>query len=321
MTNIFDVAKLAGVSKSTVSRVFSGNGYVSENSREKILLAANELGYIPSILARQLRRQSTKTIAFIAKTYYPSVGELINYITHLIKKHGYNISVYFTKNKEDELRLLNLFKMHAYDGIYFVANRNEWSVIEKFAQYGPIVTWRRLYNQHIYSSYIDHYPLYKQILNYVLNKYGEVNIGHILNSKNKNNTKARIKAIKDISKKYRSLINGWQSFYPEQSRAGKNAAEKFITLKDKPQVIIAYSDYVAAEFISTLSDHGYEVPNNVKVFGFDNSDYGKYMQISTVDTFLKLQAENGINYIISRIENKKFQEINIIPKLVIRKTC
>lgn len=86
MSNIFDVARLAGVSKSTVSRVFTGNGYVSKVSRKKVLQSAKKLGYVPSILARQLVEQSTKTIGFIAKTYYPEVGQLLDLVTHYVQK-------------------------------------------------------------------------------------------------------------------------------------------------------------------------------------------------------------------------------------------
>jgi len=55
MVTIFDVAKAAGVSKSTASRAISGQGYVSQASKAKVLTAASKLGYTPSILARQFR--------------------------------------------------------------------------------------------------------------------------------------------------------------------------------------------------------------------------------------------------------------------------
>lgn len=321
MVNIFDVAKNAEVSKSTVSRVFSGHGYVSKESRSKVIQAANELGYIPSILARQLQQQSTKTIGFVAQVYYPAVGELMDYVTHFAEKAGYSIMVYFTKDKAEELEILNKLKMHVLDALYFVANRNPWSVIEKFTKYGPISTWRRIKSDTVYSSYIDHYHLYKEILKYVFNTYGQVKIGHILNDPNKNNTKARLRAINEFKELHPEIDNTWQVFYPDQEGAGISAANKFMKLKDKPQVVIAYSDYVASEFIATLEHSDYVIPRNVKVFGFDNSNFGKLMHISTVDTFLCTQVQNSMNHIISKLEGKTFEEKKIVPRLLIRRTC
>ena len=95
----------------------------------------------------------------------------------------------------------------------------------------------------------------------------------------------------------------------------------YLKTTNPPKAVLAYSDYVAADFISTLREHKVNVPRDVKVFGFDNSDFGKYMNISTVDTYLEIQAINCINNIISRLENKKFEEIKITPKLIIRTTC
>lgn len=320
MTNIFDVAKEAGVSKSTVSRVFSGNGYVSKVSKKKVLEAADKLNYVPSILARQLEQQSTHTIGFVAKSYYPEVGQLLDLVTHYAQEQGYKVTVYFTQSKQDEMLILHEFKLHALDALFFVANRNSWQKISEYVKYGPIVTWRRIENSQIYSSFVDHYVLYTQILKYIEQKYGNVSVGHILNNKQKNNTKARIKVIQEFRRKNPNYDN-WRVFYPEQTGAGEDAARKYLQLKNKPQVVIAYSDYVAAGFISTLRNRGLNVPHDVKVFGFDNSDFGKYLNISTVDPLLSLQIKNDINKIISVCENKTFDLIPIKPKMIIRKTC
>lgn len=320
MTNIFDVAKKAGVSKSTVSRVFSGNGYVSAVSKKKVLMAADKLNYVPSILARQLEQQSTHTIGFVSKSYYPEVGQLLDLVTHYAQEQGYKVTVYFTQNKQDEMLILHEFKLHALDALFFVANRNSWQLIGEYIKYGPIVTWRRVENTQIYSSFVDHYDLYTNILNYIKNKYGDVSIGHILNNIQKNNTKARVKVIEEF-KKQNSKYDSWQVFYPEQVGAGEDAAQKYLQLKNKPQVIVAYSDYVAAGFISTLRNKGKSIPRDVKVFGFDNSDFGKYLNISTIDPLLSLQIKNDINKIVSVCENTQFTPIPIMPKMIIRQTC
>lgn len=321
MANIFDVARKAGVSKSTVSRVFSGSRHVSPENRAKIINAADEMGYVPSGIARQMRSQKTKKLGFLARTYYPAVGDLINYITHYAEDKGYSVIVYFSKDKEQELQALNNMKLKLIDGLFLIEKINSWKDIELFTRYGPIATWRRIDSDVIYSSYIDHYPLYNSILEYVNNTYDVKKIGHILNSTQKGNTKARQRAIMEFSKLHPNIDNHWQVFYMDQEKAGKKAAESFIKLQSRPEVVLAYSDYVASEFMATLFEEGINVPNDVKVFGFDNSDYGKYMNISTVDTCLEHQAENCVNNVISKLEHTEFAEISIEPKMILRKTC
>lgn len=321
MVTIFDVAKAAGVSKSTASRAISGQGYVSQASKSKVLTAAAKLGYTPSILARQFRGQSTKNIGFIARTYYPAVGELLKYCTNILKKYGYGVTIYFTKDKAEEANILESFRLHALDGLFFVANRNNWSYIDRYTEYGPIVTWRRTDNQKVYSSYIDHYPLYKQILDYIYTEYGEINIGHVLNDPAKNNTKARLRAISEYTKLHPNSDNSWIVYYPEQENAGQQAALNYLTTKQTIDAVIVYSDYVAAEFMSTLRVNGINIPEELKLFGFDNSDFGKFMNISTIDTYLAIQAKNLTNRIICTLEHETFKEITIVPKVVIRQTC
>ena len=65
MSTIADVAKRAGVSKMTVSRVINQSGYISKETRQRVELAIEELGYIPNALARSLRFKQTRTIALI----------------------------------------------------------------------------------------------------------------------------------------------------------------------------------------------------------------------------------------------------------------
>lgn len=320
MTNIFDVAKVAGVSKSTVSRVFSGNGYVSAIAKDKVIEAANKLDYMPSILARQLEEQSTKTIGIVATSYYPEVGRILAFIARYAQKNGFKITVCFTQNKKDELKILQELKMHALDALFFVDNRNTWSRIGYYTKYGPIVTWCRVNDDHVYSSYIDHYPLYLQILKYIKSAYGNISVGHILNDPHKNNTMARIYAIEDFRISNPNCAN-WVTFYSDQTGSGEEAAKKYLNLKQRPKVVIAYSDYIAAGFINYLQQNSLKVPNDVKVFGFDNNNLGKYLEISTIDSCLPLQIENEVNKIISELENKKFVKIPIHPTMIIRKTC
>lgn len=320
MVNIFDIAKLAQTSKSTVSRVISGHGYVSLTTRANVLDAIKQLNYVPNQIARQMKYQRTNTIGFLVNDYYPAVGDFINYFVNIAKQYDYRVNVYFAKNQQDELSALNLLMMRSLDGLFLLAKTNEWDKIIPYTKFGPIATWRRIDSDQIYSSYIDHFPIYLKILDYVFLKK-ERQIGHIFNNRENSNTQARLRAIEKFEKNH-VVDNSWKLFYQEQENAGIDAALRWIKRGDKaPKIVIAYSDYVATEFISTLKQKGYLVPGDYEVFGFDNSNFGRLMNISTVDTFLETQAMNSFYYIYNTLNDKQLKYEKISPQLIFRDTC
>ena len=96
MTTIIDVAKQANVSKSTVSRVISGNGYVSQESRKKVLEAMEALSYSPNLIARNLQSGETKTIGFLAQGFFDPLGIFLQSFISIAKKYNYYVTLYFT---------------------------------------------------------------------------------------------------------------------------------------------------------------------------------------------------------------------------------
>ncbi|WP_235334122.1 LacI family DNA-binding transcriptional regulator [Pelosinus fermentans] len=320
LATIFDIAKLAKTSKSTVSRVISDHGYVSAETRSRILDAINELNYIPNQIARQMKYQRTNTIGFLVNDYYPTVGDFINYFVNTAKSYNYRVNIYFTGNPQDELAALNLLMTRSLDGLFLLAKINDWDKIIPYTKFGPIATWRRIESDKIYSSYIDHFPIYMQILEYIYAK-GARFVGHILNCEKNSNTQARLEAIQTFEKTH-SMNNEWRLFYNEQKDAGIDAAHKWIAAgKAAPKIVVVYSDYVATEFISILKENGYQLPKDCAIFGFDNSNFGRLMNISTVDTFLEKQAINSFYYIYNKLNNTNLQYKKINPKLVFRETC
>lgn len=94
MATIEDVAKLAGLSRTTVSRVINDQPYVTEEKRQRILQAMKELGYVPNSSARRLRSQRTETIAvLLPRLTNPFFGNLIEAIEEKASEWGYQVIV------------------------------------------------------------------------------------------------------------------------------------------------------------------------------------------------------------------------------------
>ncbi len=91
MTTMLEVARRAGVSKATVSRVLSGNGYVSQETKDRVFLAIEESGYRPNLLARNLATKKTQTLGLVVtNTLYHGVyfSELLYHAASMTEDQG-----------------------------------------------------------------------------------------------------------------------------------------------------------------------------------------------------------------------------------------
>lgn len=321
MTTIIDVAKKAKVSKSTVSRVLSGNGYVSSESRKKVLAAVDDLGYTPNLIARNLQSGETKTIGFLVHSFIDPLHIFLETFISIAKNHNYYITLFFIDgDKKKEIDALNQMKYKQLDGVFILTRANEWDVIEPYSQYGPIATWHRIDSHKIYSSYVDHYYGYLHSLNYLFQK-GYRKIGHVLSNPKNLNTKARFKAIAEFEKQHKmNSKNEWLFNNPIQSDYGYKVAHLWQKMEDRPHAMAFYTDSVAAQFISELQLLGFSIPEDVAVIGFDNSEVSQLMHITTVDYSIRSQAENSFIYLYNQLNEKQLDLREITVTLIERNT-
>src|SRR3984893_1463594 len=142
MVTIYDIAKTAGVGKSTVANALTGKGKVSEATRQRVLQCAQELGYRPNVLARNLSQHKTLTIALvlptIANPFYP---EIIDAIETIVRKHDYqtlfcNTHLNFALGRQQMERLMSRWV----DGyIIMGCSMDIADVVQYFQQGLPIV--------------------------------------------------------------------------------------------------------------------------------------------------------------------------------------
>ncbi|MDE7481225.1 LacI family DNA-binding transcriptional regulator, partial [Streptococcus agalactiae] len=160
MTSISDIAKKAGVAKSTVSRVINHHPHVSDETRQKVMALITELDYIPNQLARDLSRGKTQKIGVvIPHTRHPYFTQLINGLLDAAKTTDYQLVMMPSDyNQELELSYLKQLKMEAIDALIFTSRAISLDIIETYAKYGRIVVCEKLqeYN-HLSSAYLDRY--------------------------------------------------------------------------------------------------------------------------------------------------------------------
>ena len=203
MANINEIAKIAGVSSATVSRVINRNGYVSDDTRTKVEAVIKKLDYVPNRNAVFLKTGMTKMLGIIAPDFSDSLTVFLRSFTLAAQKEGYNVTLFITGgDKKKELDAFEMLRHKQLDGLVLVIRLNDWDQLEPFTKYGPIVTWQRVDSKHIPSVFMNHYQGYMLGLEH-LYASGCRNIANLYGSTRGLNTKSRMQAYADFCQKYK----------------------------------------------------------------------------------------------------------------------
>lgn len=274
MANIHDVAREAGFSISTVSRVIQGASNVLPETRAKIEEAIHKLGYHPNRLAQQFRAQQTKAILVIV----PEIGnpfftDILKGIESVAEKNDFNILL--TDSHADrriENRCYEMLSQKLVDGIItFSIGIPKDDLRQLAAQYPIVIGIRYFSDNSVPNVTIDNLKAVKDITSYMLN-LGHKRICYLAGPANIPIYQDRIlgymEALKEreIPVDHDLIVNctpDVQGGYDAISSMLHDADRKF-------SAIVASGDIMAIGAIRALKDHGLKVPDDMAISGFDD---------------------------------------------------
>ncbi|KAF1301988.1 LacI family DNA-binding transcriptional regulator [Enterococcus saccharolyticus] len=334
MSTISDVAKLAGLSVSTVSRVINNQKYVTEEKREAVLKAMKALNYQPSVAARQLRGQQTNIIGVIVpRITNPFFSYLVDELQKQAYKQGFQIMIFQSdEDKKKELSFLNLMLQKQVDGIIMCAVENEEKKVSSYMKYGPIVLCNIFFNGKFEENKIPRISLNQEHGAYIGTKYllekGYRKLAYCTGGTFDEHVKGieRDRGFTKALNEYGLKINkDWVYVNQHTINDGKQLAHEFQKLSDKPDAIFTGSDEIAAGFIAEANRLGIKVPNDIAVLGFDNQVTAELTvpSITTVSQPIDELGKQTINLITHILANKEFQIDEEILKMnvVIRESA
>lgn len=273
---IYDVAREAGVSMATVSRVVNGNPNVKPTTRKKVSEAIKRLGYRPNAVARGLASKKTTTVGVII----PDISsvffsELARGIEDIATMYKYNIILCNSdQNKDKEIRLIQTLLGKQVDGIVFMGGRIAEEHVGEFNNTSvPVVLAATVdENNKIPSVNIDYEQAVYEVVSGLIQK-GHTKIGFIdgpleipISGKYKLNGYKRALAEADIPFDETLLSVGDYTY-----ESGKEATEQFLSQESKPTAIFADSDEMAIGAITEVQDEGLNVPNDIEVISSENT--------------------------------------------------
>ncbi|AQW24875.1 LacI family transcriptional regulator [Clostridium perfringens] len=332
--NIRDIARLAGVGVSTVSRVINDHPDVKDETREKILKIIKESNYIPNNSARILKKNNTNNIGVLVKgVFNPFFAEMINIIGNRINEAGYTMILqqndYATEDDVDNL--IAFVKEKRLQGIICLGgnflNINDESF--QFLDIPVVLTSVNTLSKESKSKFssigIDNVLAAKASIQYLIDK-GHRNIGILLGEKNDVGISGlRLEGYKKALEENNIPYSEENVFIGDYDYSGAYRVTKEIINNRKDiTAIFSISDIMAVGAAKSVIDQGLQVGEDISIMGFDGMDISKYYNpgITTVKQPKKNMANNSIDLLLALLAKKEdHKHIIFETKIIERESC
>jgi LacI family transcriptional regulator len=327
VATIRDVARAAGVSIATVSRVFNGSHCVSDGTRRRVQTAAARLDYWPNVAARTLTTSRTHALGVLLPDLY---GDFFSDIIHGIDQaaHRSQYQILLASSHADAHDLLTAIRSMRgrIDGLIAMASdRRSAIAIAQIARYFPVVLLNpcsRL-NAGCSVSVTNHQGAYAMIEH--LLRLGHTQVGVIKGPVGNGDAEQRLrgyrKALRDAGiEPHRRLA--YEGDFTE--RSGYRAALEIVRRSPRPSALFATNDCMAVGVLSALREAGIEVPDEMAVTGFDDIAVARYLSppLTTVRVDAYELGQRAIELWVQRSADPLRRRHDVLPTtLVVRRSC
>lgn len=309
MVSSKDVAKHAGVSQTTVSRVLNTPDSVKKPTLDKVMKAIEELNYVPNGHARSLVQNKTNTIALISGPLHnPFFVDTTAAIVNYANKLGYRVHVQFINDEQITEAYASAIE-NKVDGLILSCVLLDDPIFEKLKQMKiPFITYNRKHKNNEWFVEIDNYKAGYLASQHVID-LGHKNIawigGPLSFSTYHNRYDGFCKAIADTS------LNIYDSniYMTDTSlKSITSAFQKLINQQHPPTAICTGSDSIAMDVIDIAMQNGLKIPDDLSVIGIDNVGMSKHELIKLTTVGSASEQNLGflaIKELIELVENKK----------------
>jgi len=330
MVTIKDVARRAGVSVTTVSRVLNNSPHpISPETRRKVLEAVAELGFCPNAAARSLQLNETRTIGLmlpdVANPYYSGIVRGIEDVAH---QEGYTVILCNTdRSRERTLEYLRVLREKRVDGVIFMGGGVvEDAKEDRFFQQEDIPTV--VIGRHsgtFPSVQIDNIEAAKRAVEHLL-KRGYREIACIAGPPSSTTSRDRLtgycQALAENGLKYEPSWVVHADFTPG---GGYKAVQELLRKsKFKPAALLVHNDLMAVGAIKALTDEGLAVPQDIAVVGFDDIPLASYVlpRLTTVRVPVYELGTTAMRLLRDLLAGRPVPEVTVLPvELIVRESA
>ncbi|MRG28822.1 LacI family DNA-binding transcriptional regulator [Laceyella tengchongensis] len=330
---IKDVARLAGVSPSTVSRVISNHPRISKATAEKVRQAMETLGYHPNITAKKLVSKSTKTLGLVlprsAEELFanPFFSEVLRGMLACANQKQYDLLMSSANNPKEEMETVTRMVLgRQVDGMILIKPRKADPVIEKLLalDFPFVVLGRSLEHPDVPAVNNDNIAAAFDATVHLINQ-GHRRIGFVSGPPELVVSGDRLAGYqKALSQAKLPLRDEWVIASDILPKNGFHAVSMVMNAPDRPTAFVVSDDVVAFGMIRELVGAGYQIPEDVSVVGFNNIVLSELSNppMTTVDIGIYHLGYQTARHLIRILQGEKVPEPNVtVPhRLVIRQS-
>lgn len=315
------VAKLANVSQSTVSRVFTPGASVSEKARKRVMKVANELNYKPNALARGLIMNKTNLVGIAMKTIQnPFYHETLAIFTKKLKEIGYSVLFVNSENEEIQQDEINQFLEYNVEAIIVTDAILSSGLVDKLskAQIPVFLFNRRDETSNCYSVTCDNVNAAHSIAEYFYQKGHKHNV-FLSGLSNTSTNKERLKGFKSYFEQKNMEIDIIQGNYTYEKAYYRTY--EYLKSGKKIDALFGANDITALGALDAIKAYGLTVPEDVEIIGFDNIKMASWPNnnLSTWSQPIEEMVDGILNILINPDQVEE-REQYVKGKLLKRKT-
>ncbi|ASU23680.1 transcriptional repressor PurR [Vibrio qinghaiensis] len=329
MATMKDIARLAGVSTSTVSHVINKSRYVSDEIAVRVNKAAQDLNYAPSALARSLKMNRTRTIGMLVTTSTnPFFGEVVKGVERSCYHKGYNLILCNTEGDSQRMQAsINTLLQKRVDGLLLMCSTLEGERIDVFERYPdiPVVVmdWGpmlfpsdKIQDNSLRGGYIA--------ANYLI-ECGHKEIGCITGPLIRHQAQMRYEGYK------RAVLEAGLDIHPNwivesdfECEGGYEAFNKMLAKGPLPSAIFVSNDMMAMGVINAANEKGIRIPEDLSLMGYDDIHIARFMSpaLTTIHQPKYRLGKAAVDTLLARLENEALepQIVQLEPTLAVRKS-
>jgi LacI family transcriptional regulator len=326
---IIDVARESGVSYSTVSRALTGYEFVKPSTRDKVLRAAEKLGYVPNQQARSLAGGRSNLIGVLVPNLTNGyITEIIRGIDEELQKSGYNLILYTTHRHEGkESSYVATISNGGADGLLLVVPMISNSYLDAMRQQNFAYVLIDQADESEKSAMINatnRQGAYDATA-YLIG-LGHRRIGFVTGLPGLNSASERLEGYKAALKNHGIRLN--QELIAAGNflhHGGYLAAQKLLSLAAPPTAVFAGNDLSAFGVMEAVRERGLLIPDDISIIGFDDIPQASitYPKLSTVRQPLEQMGSVAVQMLLEHLENpaRGMGQVTLATQLVIRDSC
>ncbi|WJV56186.1 ribose operon transcriptional repressor RbsR [Prodigiosinella aquatilis] len=324
-----DVARLAGVSTSTVSHVINNNRFVSDAIRNKVMNVVDQLNYAPSAVARSLKINQTRTIGMLlTASSNPFYAEVVRGVERCCYERGYSLILCNTEGDHDRMsRSLETLLQKRVDGLLLMCTESYMPSPDILRRYPSIPTvmmdWAPFEGS---SDVIKDNSLQggEMATNYLISQ-GYQKIACIAGPQDKTTAYNRLVGYRNaMNQAGLSVFDDYVMVGDFEFETGFRAMQQLLLLKDRPDAVFTSNDAMAVGVYHALYQAGLSVPDDMSVVGYDDIELARYMSppLTTIHQPKDELGELAIDTLLHRLEHPD-TEPNVLvltPELIVRES-